>query len=655
MSVDPNLSVTGDSRGRIRYPSPFFDLSQQYIPPTIKELFKWVYFYCTNNSFLGPALQKIARYPVTDLVFEDSDEGLVKTWTTILSNTLQVKTFNMEVNLDLTSYGNAFVTLHYPFSRMLECQQCQNRAPWKSVQKRIDNLVIKGACNKCKFAGPMKIIDIPFKSVENMRVIRINPEYIDIKYNETTGRHTYLYSIPDRLKKQIMAGDPDILEDTPQIYIEAIKHKRKIKLSAENIFHLKNPTLAGKDMGWGLPRVANALKDLYHFYVLRRAQEAIMHEHIIPFDILFPQASGKMDPYTNTDLSSWKKQMERELANRRRDPNYKSIMPFPVGHERIGGDGKNFMLTPELDFLSKSIIGACGIPQEFVYGGSMNWTGSSISLRTLENDFLHQRSQLLQMNIWLVERIRIYLGMSSPKSCRFTDFKMADDIQRLNVMVSMASQNKLPWEDLQREFGRDPVVVKRKLEEEAAFDAQLRRSQMLKDAEAQAQAQLVMARFQAKQQSEVGGSNSDPVAIDKVTADTVRALAVRMAQASPEDRESYLERVKQLDFRFAQLLEKALENMDAGHDPVPTAQQAQEHASSQEQQANAEQQKQQQDQAQQQFDAQAQRQQQQHEMKLTHNAQTHQQKLELSKQQAKMKANMKPMPTQRPPRRQGGV
>jgi hypothetical protein len=39
----------GDARNKSRYPSPFFDISQQYIPPTIKELFKWVYFYSTNN------------------------------------------------------------------------------------------------------------------------------------------------------------------------------------------------------------------------------------------------------------------------------------------------------------------------------------------------------------------------------------------------------------------------------------------------------------------------------------------------------------------------------------------------------------------------------------------------------------------------------
>ena len=272
--VDPNLRMSGDPRQKVRYPSPFFDISQQYIPPTVKELFKWVYFYCTNNSFLGPALSKIAKYPITDLVFEDGDTDLTTFWSTFMNNTLSIKTFNMEVNMDLISYGNAFVTIHFPFSRLLECPQCKTRHPWKQIKKRIDNLVVKGNCPRCNHGGAFKIVDISYKSKEGVRLVRINPENIDIKYNEISGRHTYLYSISDKVKRQIMAGDPDIFEDTPQIYLESVKQKRKIKLAEDNVFHLKAPTLAGKDMGWGLPRISVALKDLYQYYTLRRAQEA---------------------------------------------------------------------------------------------------------------------------------------------------------------------------------------------------------------------------------------------------------------------------------------------------------------------------------------------------------------------------------------------
>ena len=588
-SVDPNLRMNAD-RNSGRYPSPFFDLSQQFVPPTVKELFKWVYFYATNNSFLGPALDKIARYPITDIIIEDHNVDLVHNWKLLLNNTLLIKTFQMETNLDLVTYGNAFVTIHYPFARFLVCGQCNESVPWKAAQKKIDNLKVKMKCTKCGADAEAKIRDVPFKSVENLRLVRINPEFIDIKYNDASGKHTYLYAIPDKLKRQIMSGDPDIIEDTPAIYLDAIKQRKKIKLSNQNLFHLKRPTLAGKDMGWGLPLIARSLKDLYYFYTLRRGQEAIINEHIVPFDILFPQASGKYDPYVHSDLTSWKAEIQKQLQQRRKDPNYKAVLPFPIGFERIGGDGKSLMLTPELDFLAKTIIGSAGIPQEFVFGGSMQWTGSSISLRTLENDFLHHRSQILQMTVWLVDRLRIYQGIPAPKTIKFSDFKMADDMQKLQLLVTMAQQEKLDWETILKELGFDPEVVRKKIEEQKLFDSRMQELTMVRQAEAQGKSMQVQGRYSAqaqqdavnqaaaaqqKQQAEAQGQGqpqpgqeqqqpeqpqeAQPQAQPDASQDeTVMAWAKRLVAQDPKTQANTLNRLHKVDPAFAAKLQEAL-------------------------------------------------------------------------------------------------
>jgi hypothetical protein len=556
-NVDPNLRMSYE-RGRTRYPSPFFDVSQQYIPPTVKEMFKWVYFYATNNSFLGPALNKIARYPITDLIIEDHNAKVADNWKTLLNNTLQIKTFEMEVNLDLTTYGNAFVSINYPFSRFLVCQGCKHRHPWKTVSKRIENLSIKIKCHKCGYNGIAKIHDVQYKSAEGVRLIRLNPEFIDIKYNDSTGRHVYLYSIPDKLKRMIMSGDSDIIEDTPEIYLESIRQKKKIRLSNQNVFHLKRPSLAGKDMGWGMPLIATALKDLFHYYTLRRGQEAVMLEHITPFDILFPQANGKFDPYVHSDLTSWKAEIQRQIAAKRKDPNYKAVLPFPVGFERIGGDGKNLMLTPELDFLAKTIIGTCGIPQEFVYGGTMNWSGSSVALRTLENEFLHHRSQLLQMIIWIVDRLRVYLDIMPPKSIKFSDFKMADDMQKLQLLFNAADKDKLDWETIFKELGYDYEVVKRKIEEQKLFEAKLTEVQLVRQAEAQAKAQQVALRYQQKVQGSEQPQTEQEAAQESIQETTIQAWAKRLAAQSVEQQQQALARLEQQDPQFAAKIKAAL-------------------------------------------------------------------------------------------------
>lgn len=618
--LNPDQRQLFNERNKTRYPSPFFDVSQQYIPPTIKELFKWVYFYTTNNSFLGPALNKIARYPITDLMFEDPNHELVERWQTIYNNKLQIKTFLMEANLDNCSYGNAFVTFYYPFTRFIQCRSCNEQYPWKAIEKKIVDLKIRIKCKKCGAQGDAKIRDVPFRSLDNLRLVRINPEFIDIKYNDATGKHTYLYSIPDKLKRQIMSGDPDILEDTPMLYIESIRQRKKIKLSNQNLFHWKRPTLAGKDMGWGLPLIAPALKDLFHFYTLRRAQEAISQEHIVPFDIIFPQANGKFDPYVHSDLASWRRELEMQLARRRRDPNYKAVLPFPVGYERIGGDGKNLMLTPEMDFLAKTIIGSCGIPQEFVYGGTMQWSGSSVSLRTLENEFLHHRSQALQLVIWIAERLRLYLGIAPPKSIKFTDFKMADDIQKMQLMMNAASQEQISWEGVIKEMGKDPETEREKIMREKEFIMKLREKEAIAQAEAQGKAQNVMNRYaqQAADEQAAAQPTSANLSPENEAArnEMAQAMAQKLLGKSPEEQHKAIERVAQKDPDFARRIEEALKGQK-----TTTLEQSQSQPKP-DQMAAANKQI-------------------QIDMK--------------QKGQAGGQVNMKPSPQQKPPRRQGGI
>ena len=123
----PSLQMS-DFRGQ-RYPNQFFDLSQQYMPPTIKELFRWCTFYFYNSPLIGATMKKVSRYPVTDLIFEDAQESTRALWKQILVDELKLKERLIEINLDYHVYGNAFVSIHLPFTRFLICPQCGERQP----------------------------------------------------------------------------------------------------------------------------------------------------------------------------------------------------------------------------------------------------------------------------------------------------------------------------------------------------------------------------------------------------------------------------------------------------------------------------------------------------------------------------------------------
>jgi hypothetical protein len=236
---------------------------------------------------------------------------------------------------------------------------------------------------------------------------------------------------------------------------------------------------------------------MYYLYTLRRAQEAIAHEHIVPFDIIYPMPNAQQDPYIHTDLANWRVQIEGIIRKHRRDPNFKGVIPVPVGFGRLGGDGKAMMLTPELNYLTQTIVGGMGIPQEFLFGG-LNFTGSSISLRTLENDFIQNRSQLLDVVLWIKDKLRIWLNLPDLKNIDFSDFRMADDVQRNQQLIGLNAQMKVSDQTMLTELGYDWEQEQQKMIEEAQFQNFLNDLRAKAGAKTQGESGIIQYNYQQK-------------------------------------------------------------------------------------------------------------------------------------------------------------
>jgi hypothetical protein len=70
MSADEQVLLSGRDRRRgTVYPSPFFDIAQTYMPPTVKELFRWCQYFFYKDPMIGAVVTKIAEYPVTNFVY----------------------------------------------------------------------------------------------------------------------------------------------------------------------------------------------------------------------------------------------------------------------------------------------------------------------------------------------------------------------------------------------------------------------------------------------------------------------------------------------------------------------------------------------------------------------------------------------------------
>ena len=113
------------------------------------------------------------------------------------------------------------------------------------------------------------------------------------------------------------------------------------------------------------------MKDIFYLTTLKRGNEAIAKEHIIPKKAIFPSHNGgAIDPYSQMNLAKWKTEINDQVVKWRRDPNHIGVFPIPMGYQELGGNAKALLITQETRFLEENIINSVGLPVEFIKGGT---------------------------------------------------------------------------------------------------------------------------------------------------------------------------------------------------------------------------------------------------------------------------------------------
>lgn len=499
------------------YAHPWFDPSSTYLPPTYKELFRWCQYLYTSNSAIAPIINKKCSYVITGLVYETKNQRPKELWTDLLEGTLRLPEMEFKYLLDFAVYGNAFASLNFPFERYFLCpcgnQQVAQRGKWV-----YDKFKFIATCKKCKRTGPMEAKDREIRNRTRIKLIRWNPQYIDIRYNPLTDESEYIFRIPKALRQRIENRKINrvFVEGTRMEFLEAIRDKKNLLLDESNIYHFKAPSVSAEDDAFGMPSMMAIFKDAWLYQTYKRAQEAIALEHILPLTLLIPQPAGNgISPHMSTDLSVWSSKMMDVVHRWRRDQNAIYTVPFPVTVENVRGDAKALGVQEEMAQLRQGIAGGLDVPIEFVIGG-LNWAGSSISLRVLENLFLSTISQLNRfIRDFVVPKLQRFLSLP-PVTVRHRDFKMADDAQQKTMAMGMRQTNDVSQQTILEELGFDPEREKRRKAEEARErDIELTH-QMNVQAEAQGKALLIQTRYQMKAQQEISND---------VTAGTQQVLS----------------------------------------------------------------------------------------------------------------------------------
>ena len=486
----------------MRYPSPFFDVAQQFLPENQRQLLYWCRFYFLTNPIINAAVSKMAEYPVTKLIYETEDDNLRESYTK-LEKILGLRRFQVELGLDYFTYGNAFVSVFLPFDRYLRCKKCGKRHLARESRSRYRwrNFNFQLQCARCNHVGAASVIDVAVKNIHGINLVRWNPENIALKHNDVTGKTQYFYRLPKGVRNDVKQGIRDAVETLPWDFIRAVKLGKQLRFQDNNFYHLKRPTLATKDAGWGTPLIFPLLRDAFYMQVMKKAQETLLMEHVVPLRVIFPGQNSMPDnAYSTINLSTWKSKIDSEISLWRRDNNYIPILPVNVGYQQLGGTAKALILHQEFRLHAEHMLAGAGIPVEFVFGG-LQWSGTNTSLRALENMFLGYNMQREELLVdFILGRVSEFLGW--PKiGARFDRFRMADDLQRSMFFFQLNQANKVSDRTMLEEVGLDFSRETERMDEELDKQLHTQRKMQVAGADIQGEAQLHTARYAAKAQA----------------------------------------------------------------------------------------------------------------------------------------------------------
>ena len=421
------------------HPNPAFDFLTGFVPRKLKDLFKWCEYLLYNSAHVYAALRKFGELVVTDIEYGTSNEALRRNYRRLFEKTLKIKAALLMASLDKHVYGNHFTSIYKPFVRSLKCPGCQTLMSINHVDYKFDlkTLSFTYPCSKCRKDVKGAVVDRKILAASKVHIIRWDPKLMDIDYNPITGQSVYYYNIPQDIKDQVKSGSKHLINSMPIEFLENIRDNKTFRFEKDALFHIKVASPSGIDQQWGFPPLASTIKLFLYTLVLRKANEAIALEHVVPMRILHPAQNGQQDFTQQISLGRWQEEMKTNIRRWRRDPLHIMMAPVALGVSNLGGDGRAMLTIGELQEAEKSIMAALGIPQEFLYGG-LTKAGMEATLRMIQNQTQGHADDMNDLLQWYADQMSKFLGWEKIEA-KLTPLKMVDDTESKQMLINMAT------------------------------------------------------------------------------------------------------------------------------------------------------------------------------------------------------------------------
>lgn len=472
-----------------RYGDPFDDVASRSMPDSLNSVLELCEYVYDRDGTYGRAIERVVSYFLTDISLAGISDDEQKKWHEFYNEFVKLLSCVKNVLENRQCYGNAFVSVIVKFQRFLVCKQCGKfSAKLSSIYRdgRFEfdfrDYEFIARCPLCRHRGPMIVDDKEGTLKEDIIPKVWNPKEIRLVHDLYTGENEFFWSIPSRYKQDINSGKLMFLERVPASVLRTIKYGQDYRFNPGNILHLKDPVLAGRyNAGWGFPRVFKNYRSLFYVQMLRRYNEALMLDYVIPTRVLTPLikqgASGagasfggsNADPLASISGSDVRASLMKLVRDKNRRPDDWHTVPFPVQYQLLGGDANKLAPSEMLDSGVEQLLNEVGVAVDF-YRGDLQTQAAPTTLRLMESTWRHLVTDANDVIRLVTEVSAQTLRWTKPKA-ELKSITLADDLDKHNMTMQLMLNNKVSTRTALNALGLNAANERKQILEEAIEEA----------------------------------------------------------------------------------------------------------------------------------------------------------------------------------------
>ena len=498
-----------------KFPNPFDDIATYFTPENIRDVFEWSEYIMMNFGTVRSASTRTARYFLTDIELETTEstqeqERMMKQ----LKTDMRIMAQLGEAGDNFMTYGNAFVSINPPIKRMAVCLSCSNMTAMSAVSDYTylpREMRLSAKCRSRKCGGlqrKFRFQDIAIKDASKVKFVHWDPKDIVIDYNEVTQDSVYYWQIPSTFIKQVEEGSRLILETTPVAILQTIAtmsssksstHKKTtnnvlFRFTRDGIYHIKAPTLAGLEMnGWGIPSILANFKQIYYLQLLRRADESLAQDCIVPFRLISPPSGGgpgrTNDPLANASSANFLANASAMVKRHRQDPTSIQLSPYPLTYQAIGGEGRSLVPKDNMTMSTDTLLNDMGYPAQ-LWRGDLSLQAAPVALRIFEQTWSPLTDSYNYLTSWAITTISKMFSWGNV-SGKLTPVTLADDMARSQIGLQGAAGMDISKTTAYKAWNLNYAEEQRRIIEEQKNNNRLQQEAAEEEQSAQAQAEAM--------------------------------------------------------------------------------------------------------------------------------------------------------------------